>query len=98
MMLPGTRIALRPLRVPGSVVPLAGSLIGLGTGLAAFIGSLVCASGVIALAWVIYRLLVALALLAAVAQRGTRRLFACIRQVRARYSQQESVTCLQRNG
>jgi hypothetical protein len=67
LMFLGTLLVLNPLKVLGSVVPLLGSLIGLGTGFAAFIGSLVCSSLVIAAAWIFYRPLFAIALLVAVA-------------------------------
>ncbi len=67
LMMLGTLLMLNPLKVFGSVVPIIGTLIGLGSGFAALITSLVGSSIVIAAAWIFYRPVFAVASLAAVA-------------------------------
>ncbi len=63
----GLVLILRPLSVLGSVVPLIGSVIGAGTGLLSFLVALVLSLVTIAVAWVAYRPLLGISLLAAAA-------------------------------
>ena len=51
-----------PITVLSSIVPILGSIVSLGTGLFAFLATLVLGGGTIALAWVFYRPFVAIAL------------------------------------
>lgn len=62
----GFMALMRPLSVLGSVVPFVGSLVGMGTGLVAFVLAAVISLFVIALAWLAARPLLGLVLLALV--------------------------------
>jgi hypothetical protein len=55
---------LRPLSVMADVVPLVGNIVGAGTGLVAFLVALALSAVTIAVAWLVYRPLLGLALLA----------------------------------
>lgn len=61
----GFLLILRPLAVLGDVVPIVGSVLGAGTGLAALLLTMVVAPLVIAVAWFFFRPLVSLGVLAA---------------------------------
>ncbi|MDO9503499.1 TMEM43 family protein [Falsiroseomonas sp.] len=65
LMLVGFGLVLKPLKVLADVLPPVGAVVGFGTGLVALLLTLVLAPSVIALAWLFYRPLVALAVLAA---------------------------------
>lgn len=65
LMLVGFGLVLKPLKVLADVLPPVGAMVGFGTGLVALLLTLVLAPSVIALAWLFYRPLVALAVLAA---------------------------------
>ena len=61
----GWFLLLRPIAVAGDLVPLIGSVLAAGAGLAAFLLTVVTAPLVAAIAWLFYRPVVSLALLAA---------------------------------
>jgi len=64
VMLLGLNMILRPLSVVADVLPFVGNIVGAGTGLIAFLVAAVLSFGTIALAWLFYRPLLGLALLA----------------------------------
>jgi hypothetical protein len=66
LMMMGFGMMLKPLSVLASVVPLFGDIIGAGTGIIAFLIASVLSLMTIAVAWIFYRPLLAIALLAAV--------------------------------
>lgn len=55
LMFFGVLLLLRPIAVLADVVPFVGSLVGLGLGFVAFVGSLVCSTLTVAVAWIFYR-------------------------------------------
>ncbi len=63
LMLLGFSMILRPLKVLADVLPPVGAVVGFGTGLVALLLTLVLAPSLIALAWLFYRPLVAVAVL-----------------------------------
>ena len=65
MMFMGLKMVLKPLSVLGDVIPFIGSIIEFGAGIIAFVVSAIVALVVIAVAWLFYRPLVAIVLLAA---------------------------------
>ncbi len=64
MMFLGLALFFRPLSVLGDVVPMFGSLLAFGTGLFAFAIAAVLSVGTIGVAWIIYRPVLGIALLA----------------------------------
>jgi hypothetical protein len=62
----GFMAVMRPLAVLGSVVPAIGNIIGLGTGLISFVLAATISLLVIAIAWIVVRPLLGIALLALV--------------------------------
>jgi hypothetical protein len=64
LMLAGWGMVLRPLKVLADVLPPVGAVVGFGTGLVALVLTLVLAPTLIAIAWLFYRPVVALAVLA----------------------------------
>ncbi|MBU8546764.1 MULTISPECIES: TMEM43 family protein [Roseomonadaceae] len=64
LMLAGWGMVLRPLKVLADVLPPVGAVVGFGTGLVALVLTLVLAPTLIAIAWLFYRPIVALAVLA----------------------------------
>jgi hypothetical protein len=64
LMFIGLAMFFRPLAVVADVVPLIGSIVGAGTGFIAFFGALASALLTIAVAWIFYRPLLAIALIA----------------------------------
>ncbi len=60
----GLALFFRPLSVLGDVVPMFGSLLAFGTGLFAFAIAAVLSVGTIGVAWIIYRPVLGIALLA----------------------------------
>jgi hypothetical protein len=60
----GTALVFKPLKVLADVLPLAGRIVGAGTGFIAFLLSAVSATTIIALSWLWYRPLLGIALLA----------------------------------
>ena len=67
MMYFGLSMALRPLSVLGDVLPILGDIISIGTGLVAGLVALVCALVTIAVAWLFYRPVIGVILLAVAA-------------------------------
>ena len=65
LMFFGLSAVLKPLSVVADVLPLLGDLVGIGTGLVAFLTALVCALVTIAVAWIVYRPVIGVLLLAA---------------------------------
>lgn len=65
MMFVGFSMALRPLKVLADVLPPVGAIVGFGTRLVALLLTLVLAPSIFALAWLVYRPVLALAVLAA---------------------------------
>lgn len=63
MMFGGLRLAARPLSVVGSVIPFVGKAIGFGTGIVAFFVALAFSIVTMAIAWLFYRPLIAIALI-----------------------------------
>lgn len=63
MMFIGLSMVLRPLSVLADVLPFLGSLVGMGTGLLAFLVAFVCAFATAAVAWIVYRPVVGVVLL-----------------------------------
>jgi hypothetical protein len=64
LMYIGLSTVLKPLSVIGDVVPFIGTIIGMGTGFVAGIVAMVCALVTIAVAWIFYRPIIGIALLA----------------------------------
>lgn len=64
MMFIGVRMVLAPLQVLADVVPAIGSIVGFGTGLVAFTVAAPCALVTIAIAWIFYRPVLAVILIA----------------------------------
>lgn len=64
MMFLGLAMFFRPLSVLGDVIPLFGSLLAFGTGLFAFVISAALSIATIAVAWIVYRPVLGIALLA----------------------------------
>lgn len=64
MMFIGLGMIFKPLSVLADVVPLFGNIVGMGTTLVAFLLALILASVTIAIAWIVFRPLLGLALLA----------------------------------
>lgn len=64
LMYIGLATVLKPLSVIGDVVPFIGTIIGMGTGLVAGIVAMACALVTIAVAWIFYRPIIGIALLA----------------------------------
>ena len=60
----GFALILNPLKVLADVIPPLGAVIGFGTGLVAMVLTLVVAPSIIAIAWLVYRPLVGVAILA----------------------------------
>lgn len=67
LMFFGLSMALKPLSVLADVLPVLGDLVGMGTGLVAGLVSLVCALVTVAIAWIFYRPVLGVALLAVAA-------------------------------
>ena len=67
VMFIGLGLILRPLRVVADVLPLAGSVVGMGIGFVSFIVAAIVSLVVIAAAWIFYRPLLGIALLVLVA-------------------------------
>ena len=65
VMLIGFALLMAPLKVLADVIPPLGALVGFGTGLVAMILTLVLAPTIIAVAWLFYRPLLAIGILAA---------------------------------
>lgn len=64
IMFIGFAALFKPLAVAGSVVPFIGKIVGFGTGLIAFVLAFTISLTVIAIAWIVYRPLLGIALLA----------------------------------
>ncbi len=64
LMFFGLLLFFRPISVLGDVVPFVGSLMAFGTGLFAFVISIVLSTTTIAVAWIVYRPLLGIGLLA----------------------------------
>ncbi len=64
MMYGGVKAVLKPLVVLGDVVPFIGSIIDIGTGLVAFVVAAPCALVTIAIAWLVFRPVIGLTILA----------------------------------
>lgn len=67
LMLIGLSMVLKPLSVIGDLVPFVGTVVAMGTGFVAGVAALVCALATIAVAWIFYRPLLGMLLLAAAA-------------------------------
>ena len=65
MMFLGLVLFFRPISVLGDVIPFFGSMLAFGTGLFAFVISGVLSVGTIGVAWVVYRPVLGITLLAA---------------------------------
>jgi len=83
MMFLGLVLFFRPISVLGDILPVFGSLLAFGTGLFAFVISAVLSIGTIAVAWIVYRpvlgialLAVAIAMLVGLAMRGRKKVAA----------------------
>lgn len=83
MMFLGLVLVFRPLSVLGDVIPMIGSMLAFGTGLFALVLSFALSIGTVAVAWVVYRpvlgialLSVAIAVLVTLAVRGRKRVAA----------------------
>ena len=63
-MFVGTALVFKPLKILADVLPLAGRIVGAGTGFIAFLLSFVGSTTIIALSWLWYRPLLGIALLA----------------------------------
>ncbi len=63
----GLVMILAPLRVLADVIPFVGRMVGAGTGLIAFLVAAIFSTGTVALAWIVYRPLIGIALLAVMA-------------------------------
>ncbi|THB69324.1 MAG: hypothetical protein D6B27_00710 [Gammaproteobacteria bacterium] len=66
LMFIGFNLIFRPLSVLADVLPILGSVVGVGTGLVSFLSSIVLSALTIAVAWVFYRPLVAVILIAVI--------------------------------
>jgi hypothetical protein len=66
-MLIGLSMVFRPLSVLGDIVPFIGNIIGIGTGLLAFLIATPCTLVTIAIAWIVYRPVLGILLLAVAA-------------------------------
>jgi len=64
LMFGGFSALFRPLAVAGSVVPFIGKIVGFGTGIIAFVLAFTISFIIIAIAWIVYRPLLGIALLA----------------------------------
>ena len=64
MMFVGIKMIFAPLRTLGAVIPFIGKIIGFGTGLVAFVIALPCTLITIAIAWIAYRPVLAIVLIA----------------------------------
>lgn len=64
LMFGGFSALFRPLAVAGSVVPFIGKIVGFGTGIIAFVLAFTISIIIIAIAWIVYRPLMGIALLA----------------------------------
>jgi uncharacterized protein YjeT (DUF2065 family) len=64
VMFLGFLIIFNPLKVLADVIPFIGSIVGFGTGLLAAVLTLILAPATIAIAWLFYRPLVGIAILA----------------------------------
>ena len=64
LMFLGLAMFFRPISVLGDVLPFVGSMLAFGTGLFAFVISIVLSVGTIGVAWVVYRPVLGIALLA----------------------------------
>ena len=67
LMFIGLSLVLKPLSVVADVVPFAGTIVGMGAGLVAGAVALACAFVTAAIAWIAYRPVVGIALLAVAA-------------------------------
>ena len=67
MMNIGLGMVLKPLSVLADVLPILGDIVGIGTGLVSFVVSIACALATVAVAWLFYRPVLAIVLLAAAA-------------------------------
>ena len=83
MMFLGLVLFFRPISVLGDILPIFGSLLAFGTGLFAFVISAVLSIGTIAVAWIVYRpvigialLVVAIAMRVGLAMRGRKKVAA----------------------
>lgn len=83
LMFLGLVLVFKPLSVLGDVIPMIGSMLAFGTGLFALVISLALSVGTVAVAWVVYRpvlgialLTVAIALLVMLAVRGKKKVAA----------------------
>jgi hypothetical protein len=65
MMWLGLTMIARPLVVVADIIPFVGNLVGMGANLFAFIIALPCALGTVAVAWIFYRPLIGIILVAA---------------------------------
>jgi hypothetical protein len=65
LMLIGLNLVFKPFSVLADVVPIFGSIVGFGTGLLAFLLASVLSLTTVAIAWVVYRPLVGILLIAA---------------------------------
>ncbi len=64
MMFMGLSMVLRPLSVVGDIIPFVGTVIGMGTGFVAGAAAFACALVTVAVAWIFYRPVLGIALLA----------------------------------
>lgn len=64
MMFMGLSMVLRPLSVVGDIIPFVGTVVGMGTGFVAGAVSFACALVTVAIAWIFYRPVLGIALLA----------------------------------
>jgi hypothetical protein len=60
----GLSLVLKPLSVLADVLPILGDIVGIGTGVIAFLVALVLSAATVAVAWILYRPLLAIGLLA----------------------------------
>jgi hypothetical protein len=67
VMMIGLNMVLKPLSVVADVIPFVGNIVGAGTGLIAFLVAAVVSLLTIAVAWLFYRPLLGIAILAVVA-------------------------------
>jgi predicted Kef-type K+ transport protein len=63
LMFVGFSMLFRPLSVIADVLPIAGTIVGAGTGLIAFLLTVVLSFSVIAVAWIFYRPLIGIPLI-----------------------------------
>jgi hypothetical protein len=64
LMFIGLSLVLKPLSVLADVLPILGAIVGIGTGVIAFLVALVLSAATVAVAWILYRPLLAIGLLA----------------------------------